>query len=148
MIKTICFHSSGPRSQRQQSKPLLPALPGRHKERWSWNLSGVSWVCLAGSSRWDMSETPHPGGALEITRLDDKTTSTGSSQFEGVAALLWASPKWSSYLFFSPKEDHFCHLYLQSHSFGHYPDLVAVGKGMDVDLPVNRQLCFHAQLCM
>ena len=46
------------------------------------------------------------------------------------------------------KEAHFCCSYAWSFSFGHYPDLMAIGEGWDVDWPVNRELCLLAQLSL
>jgi len=35
------------------------------------------------------------------------------------------------------KETHFGNLYAQFHSFGHYPEIMTIGEGWDVDGPAN-----------
>ncbi len=46
------------------------------------------------------------------------------------------------------EETHFGRLYPRSHSFNHYPKLMTIAEGWNVDWLINRKLCLPAQLSL
>lgn len=46
------------------------------------------------------------------------------------------------------EETQFGRLYLQSNFFGHYPEVMTIGKGWNIDCLVNRKLYLMAQLSL
>lgn len=89
--------------------------------------SSPCWTCLENLQ----GEVPwrHP---------DAQTTSTGSFQHEGASSSsnpLWISELLTLSLRLSPATlQKLGRLYPHSHSFGHYPKLVTIGEGWDVDV--------------
>lgn len=80
-------------------------------------------------------------------------TSAGSSRCGGVVVVLWVAAKWLNFSPSSKKKAsdplemaHFCFLYLWSHSFSYYPELVTIGGGRDTDRLVKWQLPFYTEL--
>jgi len=113
------------------------------------------WVCPGASYQWDMPGTPPTWGAQEASWSDTRTTSTDPFWWEGAAALPRAAPDVRTPYPVSKaepshptEETHFSRLYPQSHSFGHYPELVSIGEGWDVDGPINQELRLPAHLCL
>ncbi|MEQ2284495.1 hypothetical protein AMECASPLE_022174 [Ameca splendens] len=102
-----------------------------------------------------MPGTPPEEGIQEASGIDARATLTGSSRCGGAVALLRAPPGWLNSSLISKggpghptEEAHFSLLYPGSCSFGHDPKFMAVGKGRNIDRPVNRQLRFSAQLSL
>lgn len=52
------------------------------------NPSNVFWIYLRVSSQTDMTGTPPQRGVREASSPDAQTTSSGSSQYKGAAAIL------------------------------------------------------------
>uniref|UniRef100_A0A3P9DCN9 Phospholipid phosphatase related 5b n=1 Tax=Maylandia zebra TaxID=106582 RepID=A0A3P9DCN9_9CICH len=129
-------------------QPSPPAFPVEHQgvprpaERY--NLASVSLTCPWAPSRWNMPGTPHlgiPGGILVrcpihlnwLLSMWRSSSSTLSPSRMAELPTLSLRDRASH----PSEEAHFCRLYPRSRSFSHYPQLVTIGEGRDVDRPVN-----------
>ncbi|XP_049890000.1 tetraspanin-13b isoform X3 [Epinephelus moara] len=136
----VASRAKHPRHTSPQQR--FPAPPGGHqgvpRPDKMCNPSSVLWVYPGASYQWDVPGTPSAGGAQEdpsqmpeppqMTPFDAKEQRLYSELPPDVRAphpISKAEP--------SHPNDPFRRSYPQSHSFGHYPELMTIGEGWDVD---------------
>jgi len=143
---SIFFRLSGPRSQWQQTQQgprdfLLPSndpllLLGDPRPDEIYNPSSGFWVCPGVSSQPDLSRKGKGSGRIlircpkHLRLLLSMRRSSGSTPISlRMSELLNLSPQ----PIHPAEETHCGRLYPQSRSFSHYPKLVTIGEGCNVD---------------
>ena len=133
-------------------QPFPPALPGQYrgfpKPAEIHNLSSLFWICTVGraqniSSGGGPEINPHQlVKALQLTSLNVEEQRQCSEYLPN---------DWMCHLISKGEPSHtmsetnFSHMHLWSNSFSHFPQLITMGEGWNVNQSVNTEPCLLAQ---
>ena len=131
-------HPGPGRGANSLSMEIQTFNPGHNPEPVErFNLSRVSLVCPGVSSQMDVADAPSQGDVQEASRPAARTTSTSSEEQRFYSEL---APDVRALHLISKTEPSrpagkakIGRLYLRSNSFGHYPELMTIGEGWDVE---------------
>ena len=152
-LKFLSIHPSAAVGSRLSRMFQMSFSPGRR--------SSFSWVIPRRSqARWDIWSLGLPHGLLPVGHAlktsegsrpqhpNQQSTSAGSLWHEGAPSGCLSSSPYISKAepSHSTGETNFGRLYPWSHSFSHYPKVMTVGEGWNIDGLVNHKLCHPAQL--